>query len=104
MLFDKVVCESRKRRRMRSGSGSGRDTESKTRTPHKDVGNKLNWAEFEASHLGGSLWVFKDIVAYRTVDGQEETVIEASGVVHRIILQAVQSVHMCSTKVWISVL
>ena len=47
------------------------------------MGNKLNRAQFEASHLGGSLWAFKDIVTYRTVDGQGETVIEASGVVHR---------------------
>ena len=29
--------------------GGGRDAESKTRTPHKDVGNKNNWDEWITS-------------------------------------------------------
>ena len=40
-MCDKVVCESWRRGGAgRSGRERERETESKTRTPHKDVGNK----------------------------------------------------------------
>ena len=47
MVVDKVVCERwcvtklcvKERRREEAGGGGTRDTESKTRTPHKVVGN-----------------------------------------------------------------